>query len=264
MMELLDLAAERSLLLLGAALFVLLLAAKEAGYAVARRWHARRGVDETGRTSVGFITGGMLALLAFMLAISLSIADRRYEERRAVVLAEANAIGTAWLRAGAQDSEAGMAIQRLLTDYAEVRIQAVGAMKTPAPVLERTAALQDEIWAIAGAIARDAPTSVSTQLLASLNQVFDLALSERRAFAARVPRHLLRLLLWTSLLAVAALGYHLGMLGSRQPAMSTLLIVMWVGSMVLIVDINRAGQGFVEVSADPLIWTLEQMRQSAR
>jgi hypothetical protein len=230
----------------------------------ARRWHAQRGVDETARTSVGFITGGMLALLAFLLAISLSIADRRYEDRRAVVLAQANAIGTAWLRAGAQDTEAGRTLQRLLKDYAEVRIQAAGPIETPAPVLERTAALQSEIWTIAGTIARTAPTAVSAQLLASLNEVFDLAVSERQAFRSRVPRHLLRLLLWASLLAIAGLGSHLGMLGSRQFVMSTLLILMWTSSMVLIVDINRSGQGFIEVSADPLIWTLEQMRSPAR
>ncbi len=257
MIELLDLATERSLLLLGLVLFLLLFAAKEAGYYAARRWHAQRGVDETARTSVGFITGGMLALLAFLLAISLSIADRRYEDRRAVVLAQANAIGTAWLRAGAQDTEAGRTLQRLLKDYAEVRIQAAGPIETPAPVLERTAALQSEIWTIAGTIARAAPTAVSAQLLASLNEVFDLAVSERQAFRSLVPRHLLRLLLWASLLAIAGLGFHLGMQGSWQFAMSTLLILMWTSSMVLIVDINRSGQGFIEVSADPLIWTLE-------
>jgi hypothetical protein len=263
-MELLDLATERSLLLLGVALALLLLAAKEAGYYTARRWHPRQGADEAARTSIGFITGGTLALLAFLFAISLSIADRRYEERRAVVLAEANAIGTAWLRAGAQDSEAGMAMQRLLTNYAEVRLQAVGTIETPALLLERTAALQDEIWAISGNIARDAPTAVSAQLLAALNEAFDLALNERMAFRSRVPRHVLRLLMWVSFLAVAGLGFHLGILGSRQFAMSTLLILMWTSTMVLIVDINRTGQGFVEVSADPLIWTLEQMRSPAR
>jgi hypothetical protein len=264
MIELLDLATERSLLLLSVALVLLLLAAKEAGYYAARRWHPRQGADETVRTSVGLISGGMLALLAFLLAISLSIADRRYEERRAVVLGEANGIGTAWLRAGAQNSEAGRAIQRLLTDYAAVRIQALGAIETPALVLERTAALQGEIWAIAGTIARDQPTAVSAQLLVALNEAFDLALSERRAFRSRVPLHIQRVLLWTSLLAIAGLGYHLGTLGSRQLAMSTLLILMWTTAMVLIVDINRTGQGFVEVSADPLIWTLEQMRAPAR
>lgn len=264
MMEWLDWATERSLLLVGVALALLLLAMKEVAYYAATRWHGRQGADEAARTSLGLIGGGMLALLGFLLVISLSIADRRYEERRAVVLAEANAIGTAWLRAGAQDSEAGKAMRRLLADYAAVRLQAVRAIETPAPVLERTTALQDEIWAIAGAIARDQPTAVSAQLLAALNETFDLSLSERMAFRSRVPRHVLRLLLWTSLLAVAGLGFHLGLLGHRQFVMSILLILMWVSAMVLIVDINRTGQGFVEVSADPLIWTLEQMRQSAR
>jgi hypothetical protein len=259
-MELLDLAAERSLLLLGVALALLLLATKEVGYYAARWWHPRQAADETTRTGLGLISAGMLALLAFLLAVSLSIADRRYEERRTVVLAEANAIGTAWRRAGALDSEAGRAMQGLLADYVETRIDAVGAPEAPA-ILARTAALQDDIWTIAATVARAAPTAVSAQLLASLNETFDLALSERRAFKSRVPRHLLRLLLWTSLLAVAGLGYHLGILRSRQIVMSTLLILMWASLMVLIVDINRTGQGLVEIPADPLIWTLEQMRQ---
>ena len=124
----------------------------------------------------------------------------------------------------------------------------------------RTAALHDELWAIAGAVARQAPTAISAQLLAALNEVFDLALSERRALRSRVPLHIQRVLLWTSLIAVAALGYHLGTLGSRQMAMSTLLILVWTSAMVLAVDINRTGQGLVKVSADPLIWTLEQIR----
>jgi hypothetical protein len=261
---LLALVGDQGLLLLGAVLLALLLAAKEIGYAAARRWAPRQIIDDTKRAAIGLITGGMLALLAFLLAIALSVADRRYEARRSVVLAEANAIGTAWLRADVQDSEAGMTIQRLLESYAEVRIEAVvaraGAPDKRSQILERTAALQDEIWTIAGAVAQDAPTPISAQLLASLNEVFDLALSQRQAFSAQVPVHVLRLLVYASLLAVAALGYHLGMLGSRQFAMSTLLILMWASSMVLIADISRSGQGLVGVSANPLIWTLEQMR----
>lgn len=274
MIELLALAGDVSLVLLGLAVFLLLFGAKEIGFYLGHRRYQRaalhkqneEGSHETVRTSVGFITGGMLALLAFLLAIALSIADQRYEERRNVVLAEANAIGTGWLRAGAQDSEAGVAIQRLLEEYAEVRAQAVETLTSPedqARVLARTATLQDEIWAIAGTIARDAPTPISAQLLASLNEVFDLALSQRRAFRSRVPIHIFRMLLWTSVLAIAALGFHLGLLGSHQLTLSTLLILMWSGSMVLISDISRSGQGWVGVSTEPLTWTVEQMRQSA-
>ena len=265
MIELITRVTDFSLVLGGSLFLFLLLVAKEIGYYAGRRVHQRKSVDETVRTSVGFINGGMLALMAFLLAIALSIADHRYEDRRAAVLAEANAIGTAWLRAGAQESESGMAMQRLLEKYAEVRTQAVTTFEISqyeADILTRTADLQNEIWAIAGTIARDAPTPLSVQLLASLNEVFDLALTERWAFKSRVPVHIIRLLFWVSLFSVAALGFHLGMLGSRQFTLSTLLILMWVSSITLIADINRAGQGWVEISPDPLIWTVEQMQQS--
>ena len=275
MIELLALAGDVSLLLQALLLFLLLFAAKEGGFYLGYRRHQRaalrkqeeEGSHETVRTSVGFITGGMLALLAFLLAIALSIADQRYEERRNVVLAEANAIGTAWLRAGAQESEAGLTIQRLLEKYAEVRAQAVETLTSPedqARVLARTATLQDEMWAIAGTIAREAPTPISAQLLASLNEVFDSALSQRRAFESRVPVHIFRMLVWTSVLAIAALGFNLGLLGSHQLTLSTLLILIWTGSMMLISDISRSGQGWVGVSTKPLIWTVEQMRQSEK
>jgi hypothetical protein len=275
MTEVLAWIADLSLLLMSMLLFLLLFMAKEMGYYVGYRNHRRvarrtqdeEGAPETVRTSVGFITGGMLALLAFLLAIALSIADARYEERRDVVLAEANAIGTAWLRAAAQDSEAGMIMQRLLEEYAEVRIQAVEASPFPedqAPILARTATLQDEIWAIASTVARDAPTPISAQLLASVNEVVDLALSQRRAFEAQVPLHIFRMLLWMSLLAIAALGFNLGLLGSHQLVLSSLLILMWTSAIILISDISRPGQGWVDVSPDPLVWTVEQMRQSAK
>jgi len=112
-----------------------------------------------------------------------------------------------------------------------------------------------------GRPARQTPTALSAQLLASLNDVFDLALRERQAFASRVPAHIVRLLLWTSIVAIAGLGYHLGTLGARQLVLSTLLILMWVGQLALLVDINRTGQGFVSVATDPLVWTVERFEQ---
>ena len=132
--------------------------------------------------------------------------------------------------------------------HVELKIgtEAVTSLRTShddAQIPARTAALQHEIWTIASRIAQDAPTPISAQFLVSLNEVFDLALSERWAFRWRVSLHILRSVVWTSWIAVAALGFHLGMLGSRQFAMSTLLILMWASSMVLISDIDRAGQG---------------------
>src|SRR5450631_2014386 len=84
--------------LLGFVLFLLLLAATEIGMFTGRWVARRRPIDEPEKTATGFVTAGMLGLLAFLLGVTLSIASSRYEARRQAVLDEANAIGTSWLR----------------------------------------------------------------------------------------------------------------------------------------------------------------------
>ena len=67
------------------------------------------------------MVGGLLGLLAFVLALTLSFGSARFEERRQGTLAEANAIGTAWLRAEATGHPRGSEIARLLEDYGRLR-----------------------------------------------------------------------------------------------------------------------------------------------
>jgi hypothetical protein len=87
-----------SLLAFGALLFIVQLVAHEIGFWIGRRRAARSNLPSDG---VGVLVGGVLALLAFVLALTLSFASARFDERREGTLAEANAIGTAWLRAKA-------------------------------------------------------------------------------------------------------------------------------------------------------------------
>ena len=76
---------------------------------------------------VGHVVTGMLGLLAFSLGLALSMAQSRFDARREAALQEANAIGTAWLRAQAIGHERGPAIARLLEDYIRLRIEYVRA-----------------------------------------------------------------------------------------------------------------------------------------
>src|SRR4051794_31705965 len=102
----------------GLVLLVLQLLARELGYLAGRRFKARsEGTPE----GIGVIVGSMLALLAFVLALTLSFASTRYTERQDGTLAEANAIGTAWLRADAIGDPRGIEIAGLLEKYTRVR-----------------------------------------------------------------------------------------------------------------------------------------------
>ena len=76
-------------------LWVAQMLAHEAGYWFGSRRRARGG--EVQAEGVGVVVGGMLSLLAFVLALTLSFANSRFSERVEGTLTEANAIGTAWL-----------------------------------------------------------------------------------------------------------------------------------------------------------------------
>ena len=93
-------------------------------------------------------------------------------------------------------------------------------------------------------------------LFAAVNDRFDRATDVRRHLGTPERRHVLRLLLWASLLTVLVMGYHFAMTGRRQFLLSSLLIAMWAGAVVLIVDINRPGQGWVRVGAKPILGTV--------
>src|ERR1700756_3995130 len=81
-------------------LWVAPMLAHEAGYWIGSRRRARGG--EVQAEGVGVVVGGTLSLLAFVLALTLSFANSRFSERVEGTLSEANAIGTAWLRAEAE------------------------------------------------------------------------------------------------------------------------------------------------------------------
>ncbi|MEO8308709.1 MAG: hypothetical protein ABI616_11795 [Pseudomonadota bacterium] len=86
--------------------------ATELGFRLAR-WRGAT-VDEAGKSHVSSLQGALLGLLALLLGFSFSMAISRYDTRRSLVLEEANAIGTTYLRAGFLPSEQGNEARRLL------------------------------------------------------------------------------------------------------------------------------------------------------
>ncbi len=252
--------ANGNLHLAGLFVLLLLLLALEIGVQLGQFIARRHAPTDGQKSSVNFATAGMMGLLAFLLGVSLSMASDRYQQRRDSVLAEANAIGTAWLRATVATGAEGEAMQRLLRDYTETRIAVVRGSSDPAEVdrlNQRTNSIQNELWQIARTVAERSPTPISGLLLSSLNEMIDLSLTNRRNFTSHVPAYVLRLLLTVSVFAVGAVGYGFGLVGSRQPGLSVLLLGVWTLAIVLIIDIDRPQSGEVRIDPAPLAWTLQ-------
>jgi hypothetical protein len=232
-----------SMVAFGALLFAFQLISNEIGFGLGRA----RAAKSTGQAeSVGVVVGGMLALLAFVLALTLSFANGRYSELRSGTLAESNAIGTAWLRAKAIGTPRGEAIAKLLEEYTAVRREFVTVGPDAAPLVElgnRTSKLQAEIWGHVSSIVREQPSPISASVMASVNDVFDASSAEWFNFSFRLPPQIFWLLVGMSLLAMGCLGYQLGLRQRPLRVLMPLLALMWTFVIVDILDLASARIG---------------------
>ncbi len=235
--------------------FVLMVAASEIGYRRGRRAAERQGDAPALRASVGFITGGMHALFAFLLSTTFSLSADRFELRAQSVLAEANAIGTLWMRAAAMDADVAATVRAALRSYVGVRIAAVSEIRSDEDIArseERSQALQAQIEVEVLRLVQAAPSAVASSVMAAHNDVVDRAALTDWNLASGVPRHVLRLLLVVAVLAVGAMGYQFGLGRNRQFFVTTLLLVTWTVTLLLVLDINAAHWGGLRGDVSPL------------
>lgn len=239
---------------------ILALLLYELGFRLGRWLQARTPEEKEGPT--GMLVGSILALMAFLLAITMGMATDRYDTRRGLVLEEANAVGTTYLRAGYLPEPAGSASRELLREYVPLRIAPVGAtVEKLAPELARASEIQNELWAIAEELAGTAPDSDTLALyIMSLNETIDVAtMRQTAAIYARVPETVLLLLFVGSALTLGMVGYSAGLTGRRSPLTAIVLIVVLGAVITLIIDIERPQGGTLTVSQVPLIQLQEQI-----
>ena len=117
------------------AMVVLLIAAGEIGY---RRGLFRRESKESVRSLMSGTGAAMLGLLGLLLGFTLAMAVSRWDERRDVIVEEANAIGTLWLRAGLLEVPLRNELRDALREYTDARcVHGAGATHRRRPAADR-------------------------------------------------------------------------------------------------------------------------------
>lgn len=250
-----------SILSFFAAFTILTLITIELGYRLGHWWQTRTSDEKEGPTAM--IVGSLLALMAFLLAITMGMASDRFDTRRQLVLAEANAVGTTYLRAGFLPQPASMEIRALLRAYTHQRI-VTNDLADFRLKMARSAEIQTKLWSITEDLARATPDSeVLTLFIDSLNEMIDLHQTRVTAGRyARVPETILILLLVGSLLTLAMVGYNAGLTLRRSPLAVASLTIVLGAVITLVVDLDRPRDGFLEVSQQPLIDLVQQIGQT--
>jgi hypothetical protein len=243
--------------------FSLMFVAAAAGQAIRRR-QDRRPKRETPETEPsiaqeGYLLGSVLGLLGLLLAFTFGMALNRYETRRELVMQEANAIGTAYLRTQLLDEPYRGTLSRLLVDYAKNRISLATEGAGGGAYLKRNDQLLLEIWSAVKA-SRDSARAhgLTTALLATFNEVIDLDAERKIAWNLRVPPEVLFLLIVYLGVTAGVVGHQLdGPRGKRAALVMFLLVSL---SITVIADLNRPMTGHARESQDPMIMLVASLK----
>ncbi len=234
-------------LILTLAIVVLAAAAAELGFRVARR-RARANPDAAA-AGVGPVEGVVFGLFGLLLALTFSFVVTRSEVRRQLIMEEANAIETSFLRSAIAPEARRAALQRLHRRYVASRVaffEAGGDGARAARALEEAQVLQGELWSQAVSVALSDPGSeLNPLMLEALNDMFDVRGRRTGAWRARLPDAVVVMLLITTVLTASVTGYSLGLRGERHPAPSVVFLLLTTVVLYIILDIDRPGRGLL-------------------
>ena len=240
---------------------VLVLAAVGCGVWVGGR--VRRRGKSKGDAPIGSIVGAILGLVAFMLAFTFGSATSRFDTRKQLLLEEANAIGTTYLRTDFLEIAMGEESRALLRRYVDLRVDAGVSLPKVQAALAESNTIQDRLWAMV----RTLPDSgrdheLESLYVQSLNEMIDL--QTKRATVAlqyRVPGSIWVMLYVVTVLAMMSVGYQFGYSGTKSRVMILLLALSFSGVIYLIADLDRVGAGVLRVNQRPMI-ELQQRLQA--
>jgi hypothetical protein len=204
------------------------------------------------RSQVGTIQGALLGLLALLLGFTFAMAMTRFDQRKLMVLDEANAIGTTYLRAQLLPEPQRREISDLLRRYVKVRLDfyAAGTDDTKLGAVNKaTAQLQAQLWELGRIPSEKDPRAVSYGLfLQSLNEVIDLHNKRLTAVENHVPEIILLLLYFVAVVATGLIGYGCGLGEVRNFFVTVVAAVLIAAVIFVIIDLDRPRRGLIRVS----------------
>ncbi len=242
--------------LIAGGLLVAMLLVIEVGYRLGRA-HEREE-PAPAKAHVNAIQASLLGILALLLGFTFSSSLQRYDARSEAVVAEANAIGTAWQRTGLLPDRHRAEARQALRDYLDLRIVANGSTldnyRGLAAMRVDTARAQARLWDVARRAAVADPDPVTTGLHAeAVNALIDAYANRNAALDRRVPEVVLFLLLATFLMAGLVVGFATGVAGHRPSLASHIMVALIAVLVFIILDLDRPRRGLVQVDHGSLL-----------
>jgi hypothetical protein len=222
----------------------------EIGRRLGRR---RQAKEEAGaRAGLGQVEGAVFALMGLLVAFTFSGAATRFDTRRQLIVQEANAIGTAWLRLDLLSASAQPELRDLFRRYLDSRLatyQKVPDIEAAHAEAIKANALQGEIWKRATAACREVASPLTAQVIPALNEMFDVAATRNAAAQIHPPAIIFIMLGALALMSSLLAGY--AMAGGRSRSWIHLIgfALILATTVYVILDLEFPRLGMVRIDS---------------
>jgi hypothetical protein len=232
------------LLLLLAVLILCLLAGRSIGQRIQKDAETSRGAAA--------VDSIVFAVLGLLVAFTFTAAASRFDERRRLVIDQANAVGTAWLRTDLLPEADRPAVRERMKRWIPCAIDASrktrGSVESKA-ALDEAFRLQGEIWRLViSSYERDPRPAVQMQLIPALNEWFDLATQRLELAGMRIPVLVTITLLALAMIASVLIGFEMS--SKRLNWLHTIFFASTMTfSIFVIFDLANPREGLIRIDA---------------
>ncbi|MFO1397423.1 MAG: hypothetical protein U1F48_10205 [Burkholderiales bacterium] len=231
------------------------------GWAGTARFRRLRAQIAEMRDDFNVVQGATLTLLGLVIGFTFSMAVGRYDQRKNLEEEEANAIGTAYVRADLLPAADAARVRPLLRSYLDLRIvhYTTRDAQEIATIDARTAKLQSELWAAVRDSAVAAPTPITALAVASINDVLNSQGYAQAAWWNRIP-----IAAWVMMMAIAICSTILVGVGAKggrtKGGLLVILPLVLAIAFFLIADIDSPRWGVIRVQPQNLLSLAASLR----
>ncbi len=222
------------------------------GYRIGR--HRSNQQPERFHEGIGAMEAAIFALLGLLLGFSFAGGTSRLDARRQLIIREANAIGTAYLRVDLLPASAQLDMRHLFREYLNARMggyERLPDLEAADQEFARAAQIQQKIWSDAVTASGDDPTQNMARLLLlpALNEMIDITTDRTVALHTHLPLLIFILLISVALLSGLVAGYAM----AKRQSRSLFHMLLYAGAIAVtvyaIVDLDYPRSGLIRLDA---------------
>jgi hypothetical protein len=228
--------------------FASIMIALEIGHQLALR-HKTSAKEISG----GAVDAAIFALLGLLIAFTFSGAAQRLDHRRDLIVQEANAIGTAWLRIDTLPAAAQTTLRADFRTYIDSRKAAYAVINDRAAfqaALARSAQIQRGLWqdAVQASQRPDALPAAEKLLLPALNEMIDITTTRAMATRMHPPGIIYAMLFAVTLVSAVLAGYGLGASQTRSWIHRLAFAATLAITLTVIIDMEHPRRGLITLT----------------